>query len=52
VSIPALRIGRSHTGEEVLAAAMGPGAQRVTGFFPNTHLFDVVMAAYGWKPGK
>ncbi len=52
MSIPALRIGRSHTGEEVLAAAMGPGAQRVTGFFPNTHLFDVVMAAYGWKPGK
>lgn len=52
VSIPALRIGRSHTGEEVLAAAMGPGAQRVAGFFPNTHLFDVVMAAYGWKPSK
>ena len=50
VSIPALRVGRSHTGEEVLAAAMGPGADKVTGFFPNTHLFNVIMSAYGWKP--
>lgn len=52
VSIPALRVGHSHTGEEVLATAMGPGADRVKGFFPNTHLFDVVLAAYGWKPAK
>jgi alkaline phosphatase len=52
VSIPALRVGHSHTGEEVLATAMGPGADRVKGFFPNTHLFDVVLAAYGWKPVK
>ncbi|MEP7362969.1 MAG: alkaline phosphatase [Acidobacteriota bacterium] len=52
VSIPALRVGHSHTGEEVLAAAMGPGADKVTGFFPNTHLFDVIMGAYGWTAGK
>lgn len=52
VSIPALRVGHSHTGEEVLATAMGPGADRVKGYFPNTHLFDVVLAAYGWKPSK
>ena len=52
VAIPALRVGRSHTGEEVLAAAIGPGAEKVKGFFPNTHLFDVIMSAYGWKPSK
>ena len=52
VMLPALRVGHSHTGEEVLAAAMGPGADKVTGFFPNTHLFDVIMGAYGWKAAK
>jgi len=38
-----------HTGEEVLVAAQGPGAERVRGFFPNTQLFHIMMAAYGWK---
>ncbi len=48
VTIPALRVGHSHTGEEVLATAVGPGAERVKGFFPNTHLFDVILGAWGW----
>jgi alkaline phosphatase len=52
VVIPALRVGHSHTGEEVLAAAMGPGADKVKGYFPNTHLFDVIMSAYGWSAAK
>ncbi len=51
IVLPAMRVGHSHTGEEVLAAAMGPGADRVKGFFPNTHLFDVILSAYAWKPG-
>lgn len=38
-----------HTGEEVIAAATGPGADKVRGFFPNTRLFDVMMSAMGWK---
>lgn len=38
-----------HTGEEVIAAASGPGADTVRGFFPNTRLFDVMMDAMGWK---
>ncbi|MCC2977077.1 alkaline phosphatase [Sphingomonas sp. PL-96] len=37
-----------HTGEEVIAAASGPGAEKVRGFFPNTHLFDIMMSAFGW----
>lgn len=51
VQIPALRVGHSHTGEEVLAAAQGPGADQVRGFLPNTQLFHVIMNAYGWRPG-
>jgi alkaline phosphatase len=38
-----------HTGEEVLVAAEGPGAERVRGFLDNTDLFHVMMAAFGWK---
>ena len=44
-----LRMDNGHTGEEVLAAAQGPGAERVRGFLPNTELFRVMMAAYGWE---
>lgn len=47
---PSLRKDGGHTGEEVVVAATGPGAERVRGFFPNTKLFHVMMAAYGWKP--
>ena len=48
--IPSLRMDNGHTGEEVLAAAQGPGAERVRGFMANTDLFRVMMAAYGWEP--
>jgi alkaline phosphatase len=44
-----LRVDNSHTGEEVIAAAKGPGAERVRGFIRNTDLFHIMMAAYGWK---
>jgi alkaline phosphatase len=33
----------------VLVAAMGPGAWRVKGYMPNTQIFHILMAAYGWK---
>jgi alkaline phosphatase len=49
VELPVLRVGHSHTGEEVMAAAQGPGAEAVRGFFPNTHLFSVMMNAFGWR---
>ncbi len=38
-----------HTGEEVLVAAQGPGAERVRGVLANTDLFEILLAAYGWK---
>lgn len=44
-----LRMSNTHTGEEVLVAAMGPGAWRVKGYMPNTQIFHILMAAYGWK---
>ena len=50
VRIPAMRVGHSHTGEEVPAAAIGPGSERVRGYLPNTRLFEIMMAAYGWRP--
>ncbi len=47
---PAVRVDDSHTGEEILAAAMGPGAERLHGFLHNTDLFHIMLHAYGWKP--
>lgn len=44
-----IRMNNTHTGEEVLVTAMGPGARRVKGYMPNTQIFHILMAAYGWK---
>jgi alkaline phosphatase len=38
-----------HTGEEVIVAAQGPGADRVRGVLSNTDVFNIMMAAFGWK---
>ncbi len=46
---PVISVQDDHTGEEVVAAASGPGAERVRGFLPNTRLFEIMMAALGWK---
>ncbi|MES1257084.1 MAG: alkaline phosphatase, partial [Acidobacteriota bacterium] len=52
IDLPVIRVEDSHTGEEVLATAMGPGSAQVNGFFPNTKLFEVMMNAYGWSATK
>ncbi len=44
-----VRVDNAHTGEPVVAAAMGPGAERVRGFMKNTDMFDVMMRAFGWE---
>ena len=49
---PDIAVSDSHSGEQVLAAAMGPGAERVHGFIQNTDLFHIMMAAYGWEKGE
>jgi alkaline phosphatase len=46
---PNIRAGTAHTGEEILVAAKGPGAERVHGFIANTDLFRIMMAAFGWN---
>lgn len=50
IRLPYVRVDDSHTGEEVLVTAKGPGAERVHGFMPNTEIFHIMMAAYGWEP--
>jgi alkaline phosphatase len=42
----------SHTAEEVPAIAIGAGSERVSGFFPNTRLFHVMLDAWGWRPDR
>jgi alkaline phosphatase len=42
-------VNDTHTAEEVPALAIGVGAERVRGYFPNTWLFDVMMDAWGWE---
>ncbi len=46
---PKIRVDGGHTGEEVVVAAQGPGAELVRGYIPNTRIFQIMMAAYGWK---
>ncbi|HNY39916.1 MAG TPA: alkaline phosphatase [Bryobacteraceae bacterium] len=46
---PKIRVENGHTGEEVAVAAQGPGAELVKGYMPNTRIFEIMMAAYGWK---
>jgi alkaline phosphatase len=48
VAKPVIAVENSHSGEEILVAAQGPGAERLHGFIPNTRIFHVMMAAYGW----
>jgi alkaline phosphatase len=45
---PDLRMNDGHTGEQILAAAQGPGSERLRGILRNTDLFHIMMAAYGW----
>lgn len=54
VRLPFVRVDGGHTGEEVVVLAKGPGSELVRGFMPNTRLFEIMLAAYGWKdsPGR
>jgi alkaline phosphatase len=45
---PEVAVGTSHTGEEVVVAAKGPGSTKIAGFLSNTDLFRVMLSAYGW----
>ena len=49
VAKPVIAVEDSHTGEEILVAGQGPGAERLHGFISNTEIFNIMMAAYGWK---
>lgn len=47
--VGAIRVEDGHTGEQVLVAAQGPGAEAVRGFLQNTDLYRIMRNAYGWK---
>jgi alkaline phosphatase len=47
-----MKVDGSHTGEEVLVAADGPGSDQVRGYMENTDLFHVMMSAYGWESSR
>jgi len=49
VRLENVMVNDNHTAEEVPALAIGAGAERVRGYFPNTYLFQVMMQAWGWK---
>jgi alkaline phosphatase len=51
VTLPNVRRDDTHTGEDVVVAAQGPGAERVRGFLLNTDLFRIMMDAFGWPVG-
>lgn len=48
VRLKNVMVNRTHTAEEVPVLAVGVGAEGVRGYFPNTHLFRVMMDAWGW----
>lgn len=50
VRLKHVMVDDAHTAEEVAAIAIGAGSERVSGFFPNTRLFHVMLDAWGWKP--
>jgi alkaline phosphatase len=52
VRLKSVVVDNNHSGEEVAAIAIGAGAERVSGFFPNTRLFHVMLEAWGFKPDQ
>lgn len=46
---PVIAMENAHTGEDIVVAAQGPGAEQVRGFMPNTRIFHIMMSAYGWQ---
>ncbi|MBI4893443.1 MAG: alkaline phosphatase [Acidobacteria bacterium] len=51
LDLPNIRLFGSHTAEEVLVAAEGPGSERVQGFMPNTRIHEIILRSWGWWPG-
>ncbi len=50
IRLKSVLVDNSHSGEEVATIAIGAGSERVSGFFPNTRLFHIMLEAWGWKP--
>jgi alkaline phosphatase len=44
-----VNVDNAHTGEQVVVAAKGPGAELVHGYMLNTDIFRVMLNAFGWN---
>ena len=42
----------THDGTDVIASAVGPGAEAVRGFLDQTQIFDVLVRALGLTPSE
>jgi len=49
VQLPHVRRDDTHTAEDVVVFATGPGAERVHGLIANTDIFQIMLSAYGWQ---
>ena len=52
IRLKSLVVDNAHSGEEVATLAIGAGSERVSGYFPNTRLFHIMLEAWGWKPDR
>ena len=52
IRLKSLLVDNAHSGEEVATLAIGAGSERVSGYFPNTRLFHIMLEAWGWKPDR
>ena len=52
IRLKSVLVDNSHSGEEVATMAIGAGAERVSGFFPNTRLFHIMLDAWGFQADK
>lgn len=52
IRLKSVLVDNAHSGEEVATLAIGAGSERVSGYFPNTRLFHIMLEAWGWKPDR
>jgi alkaline phosphatase len=52
IRLKSILVDNAHSGEEVATLAIGAGSERVSGYFPNTRLFHIMLEAWGWKADR
>ena len=47
-----MTLDETHGGEDVALYGIGPGSERVRGVIEQNRIFDIMMDAMGWSPGR